>query len=67
MKVIETEYFIEFQSADNRGIFRIQIQKNGSQLRIDTEDGDVYFDTNFEELKSIRDCLSEVIESSTIK
>lgn len=64
MQIIKTEHYIQFTSTDNNGVYRISIQKDCSQIRVDTEDGDVYIDTNRKELTAIMDCIKEVLDNN---
>lgn len=50
------------QGVDDNGEFLIRIQKDCSQLQMETEDDDVYIDVNYRELKTIRDSITEVLD-----
>lgn len=63
MEVKRTKHYIEFHSSDNNGEFKIRVQKDCSQLQMETDDGDSYVDVNYGELKAIRDCINEALES----
>ena len=62
MNIKRTEHFIEYQSGDNNGEFIIRVQKDCSQLQMETADSDAFVDVNLKELTDIRDCLTEAIE-----
>jgi hypothetical protein len=65
MKIVTHKHYLQIVSNDQNGEWNIQIQKDGSQIRIGT-DGDnesAYIDTDIEELKAIRSLLTEVIEA----
>ena len=62
MEIKKTEHYIEVRGVDNNGEFLIRIQKNCSQLQMETEDNNAYIDVNYRELKTIRDAITEVLE-----
>jgi hypothetical protein len=62
IKTKENEHYIQLDGRDNQGDFLIRIQKDCSQLQMETEDNDAYIDTNYNELKSIRDALTKVLD-----
>lgn len=62
MEIIKTKHYIEVKGVDDNGEFLIRIQKNCSQLQMETEDNDAYIDVNYYELKTIRDAITEVLE-----
>lgn len=61
MKIKRNEHFIQFISSDDSGEFKISIQKDCSQVRLETGNGEAFINTNLKELKAMRDCLNEVI------
>lgn len=62
MKVEVFKYCTEIHGVDRYGKFLIRIQKDCSQMQIETEDnGDSYVDINFRELKIIRDAITDVL------
>ena len=63
MQITRTNHYIEVKGYDDNGEFKIQIQKDCLQLRIKLEDDEVFIDTNYEELKDIRDAFSLVIDN----
>lgn len=62
MEIKKTEHYIEVNGVDNNGEFKIRIQKDCSQLQMETEDNDAYIDVNYRELKTIRDAITEVLD-----
>lgn len=62
MEIKKTEHYIEVRGVDNNGEFLIRIQKNCSQLQMETEDNNAYIDVNYRELKTIRDAITDVLE-----
>lgn len=62
MEIKKTEHYIEVRGVDNNGEFSIRIQKDCSQLQMETEDNDAYIDVNYRELKTIRDAITEVLD-----
>lgn len=62
MEILKTAHYVEIQGVDNNGEFTVRIQKDCSQLQMETEDNDSYIDLNYRELKQIRDSISEVLE-----
>ena len=57
------EHNIQIRALDNNGKFLIRIQKDCSQLEIQTENNNAYIDINYLELKTIRDALTEVLDA----
>jgi len=62
MEIKKTEHYIEVNGVDNNGEFRIRIQKDCSQLRMETKNNDAYIEVNYRELKAIRDAITEVLD-----
>jgi len=62
MQRTEWPHFIKLTSEDGNGEFSIEIQKDCSQIRIDLEDDNVYFDTNKKELEIIRDAINDILK-----
>lgn len=62
MKIEKTEHFIEIKGIDDNGEFKIRIQKDCSQLQLETEDNEAFCDVNHRELKIIRDAISEILD-----
>ena len=62
MEIKKTEHHIEVRGVDNNGEFLIRIQKDCSQLQMETEDNDAYIDVNYRELKTIRDAITVVLD-----
>lgn len=63
MKVRKTEYYTEIKGKDENGDFSIQLQNDCSQIRVETEDGDVYLDIDHQKLRLIRDTITEVLDN----
>ncbi|MBT0549158.1 hypothetical protein [Riemerella anatipestifer] len=61
MIITEKQHYIEIEGSDHNGDYNIQIQTDGSQIRVKTEDENVFIETNLEKLMVIRDCLNNVI------
>jgi len=61
MEIKKTEHYIGINGVDNNGEFRIRVQKDCSQLRMETENNYAYIDVNYRELKAIRDAITEVL------
>lgn len=64
MEIKRTKNYVEFNASDDNGIYLVQIQSDGSQLRLITEDGNThnFIDTNKKELTAIRDAIDMVIK-----
>ena len=63
MKIKKTKHYIEVRGVDQNGKFLIRIQKDCSQLQMETEGNDAYIDISYRELKTIYDAIAEVLES----
>lgn len=63
MEITSTEHYIEIIGFDNGGQFTIRIQRDCSQLQIETEDSDAFIDINRNELTIIRNCINEILGS----
>ena len=61
MEITKLEHFIEVKGVDNNGEFKLRIQKDCSQMQLETVDNDAYIDINYQELKTIRDVITEVL------
>ena len=64
MEIKKTDHYIQINGSDNQGEFKIRIQKDCSQMQMETEDNDAFIDLNYRELKTIRDCITEVIDGA---
>lgn len=64
MEISKGAYYIKIEGSDDNGDFEIQIQNDCSQLRINTEDGNVYIDINKQELIEIRDSINYIINQN---
>ncbi len=65
MQIKKTKHSIEVHGIDINGKFLIRIIctiKNHSQVQIETEDDNAYFNVNYQELKTIRDAITEVLD-----
>jgi len=64
MKIVTHKHYLQIVSNDQNGEWNIQIQKDGSQIRIghDGSEEDAYINPKLSELKAIRDLLTEVID-----
>lgn len=62
MQILETNYYTEIKGVDDNGEFLVRIQKDCSQLYIETADGDAFIGVNYRELKIIRDAITEVLD-----
>jgi hypothetical protein len=62
MEIKKTEHYIQVKGVDKNGEFLIRIQKDCSQMQMETEDNDAYIDVNYLELKTIRDAITEVLD-----
>jgi len=62
MEIKKTANYIEINGNDNNGEFTIRIQKDCSQMQMETQDSDSYIDLNYRELKQIRDSITEVLD-----
>ena len=62
MEIKKTAHYIEINGNDNNGEFTIRIQKDCSQIQMETEDSDSYIDLNYRELKQIRDSITKVLD-----
>ena len=58
----ETEHYLEFQTIDDNGAIQVRVQKDCSQIQMETGLDDAFFDTDINELKDLRDMLTKVIE-----
>lgn len=61
MNTIAKEHYIQFNGYDINGEYKVEIQRDCSQVRVETGDSDAYIDTNYTELKAIRDAITEVL------
>ncbi len=64
MKIKKTDHYIQINGIDNQGEFKIEIQKDCSQMRIESGDDSAFIDLNYRELKVIRDCITEVLDDA---
>ena len=62
MKIEQTANYIEVSGKDINGEFTVRIQNDGSQIQMETENGDAYIDTDNDLLRVIRDAISKVID-----
>lgn len=62
MDIKRTEHYIEIIGEDDNGKFTIRIQKNSSQLQIETGNSEAFIDINYYELKTIHDAIAEVLQ-----
>ena len=62
MKTAETKHYISVAGTDENGEFEIQIQNDCSQLRIRADNSDVFIDVDYNELKTIRNAITQVLD-----
>ncbi len=62
MDIKKTEHFIQVSGVDDNGEFLIRIQKDCSQLQMQTFDDNAYINVNYLELKTIRNAITEVLD-----
>lgn len=62
MRKTITKHYISVTGTDENGEFEIQIQTDCSQLRIQADNSDVFIDVDFNELKTIRDAITQVLD-----
>jgi hypothetical protein len=64
----ETDHYYEFRSNDQQGDYKVEVQKDLSQLRLYTDDFDnaTFIDTNRTELTAIRDMLNKALQVETL-
>lgn len=65
MNITRTPHYIELRSSDILDDFCIRIQKDCSQLQIESNGDEA--DLNVNQLISIRDCVNEVIQEHLTK
>lgn len=63
-EIVKTKQYIEFKSSDENGEFILQIQKDGSQIRLEREDDYAFIDVNLQTIKAIRDIFNEIIHNN---
>lgn len=67
MKTTENTSQKIFKSEDNQGKFEIRVHKNCSQIQVEVGlpkwGSEVFFDTDFSEIKAIRDMLDDIIRN----
>jgi hypothetical protein len=64
MQINNTKHYIEVIGLDDNGEFTVRIQKDCTQLQLETGNDDAYIDVNYNELKTIRDAITEVLEGA---
>lgn len=62
MEIIETEKNIKIKGFDGNGTFTITILKDCSQFQLTTGVDDAYIETDYRELKKIRDSITKVLD-----
>ena len=55
------ESYVEIKGSDSNGEFKIRIQRDCTQLQLETADDTAYIDICLSELKTIRDTMTKVI------
>lgn len=63
MKIKNTEHYSELKFRDPYGKVTIRIQKDLSQITLETANGDCYADTDKKDLEAIRDFINLMLES----
>ena len=63
MKTKNTDHYTELIFKDHYGKVIIRIQKDFSQISLDSDNGDAYADTNKEILTELRDVLNKILQS----
>ena len=58
MKIKDTEYYSELKFRDPYGKVTIRVQKDLSQIALETANGDCYADIDRNELEAIRDFIN---------
>lgn len=61
MEIEKSKHYTEVRGVDRNGDFLIRIQKDCSQLQLETADDEAYINVNYRELKTIRDAITEVL------
>lgn len=64
MKIVNKEHYSELKFKDNYGKVIIRIQKDLSQIALDTENGDCYADIDKEVLIELRNLLDKMITNN---
>lgn len=62
MEINSTEYYSELKFKDPYGKVTIRIQKDLSQIALETSNGDCYADTDKNDLEAIRDFINLMLE-----
>ena len=66
MKIEKYSHYTEMVSGDENGQWKIEIQNDCTQIRIESEDGsnDLFINTDKKELIAIRDLLAKIIDDN---
>jgi len=62
MQVENNDYFTEIGGIDEYGEFKLCIQNDCSQIRLECDNGEAYINVDYAELKTIRDSITQVLD-----
>lgn len=62
MEIVKTQHYTHISGTDQNGKFKISVQNDCSQLRVESDFDDFFIDTNYRELKAIHNAIGGVLK-----
>lgn len=63
MKILDKEYYVEFQFFDSSGDISIEFQKDCSQIRVKKADEELSINVDEKELTAIKECIEIILNN----